>query len=212
MSFVIGLTGGIGSGKTTVANLFAQLGAVIVDTDEIAHELTGPQGAAMTEIERAFGRSVLQADGSLDRSAMRQLCFSDPLARRRLESIMHPMIRKESAARCRRADSATYILLVVPLLIESGAYRKHVNRILIVDCDESVQVGRVMERSGLSADEVRAIMATQASRAERLAAADDVVINTEGPQELQAQVQTLHQRYAELARSMQTAKILNADC
>lgn len=200
MSFVIGLTGGIGSGKTTVANLFAELGAAVVDTDAIAHELTGPQGLAMRDIADAFGLSVLRSDGSLDRAAMRQLCFSDPTARKRLESILHPMIRSESAARCERADYAPYVLLVVPLLIESGAYRGRINRLLVVDCDEDLQVSRVMERSGLTAREVRDIMATQASRAERLAAADDVVTNGASRDELQAQILTLHQRYVELAR------------
>ena len=200
MSFVIGLTGGIGSGKTTVANLFAELGAAVVDTDAIAHELTGPQGLAMRDIADAFGASVLRSDGSLDRAAMRQLCFSDPTARKRLESILHPMIRSESAARCERADYAPYVLLVVPLLIESGAYRERINRLLVVDCDEEQQVSRVMERSGLTAREVRDIMATQASRAERLAAADDIVTNGASRDELQAQILTLHQRYVELAR------------
>ena len=201
MSLIIGLTGGIGSGKTTVANLFAELGAAVVDADVIAHELTGPQGAAMAEIEKAFGKTVLQSDGGLDRAAMRQLCFSDPRARKRLESILHPMIRCESAARCQRSDSAPYVLLVVPLLIESGLYRERVRRILVVDCEEPVQVSRVMQRSGLSADEVRVIMATQASRAERLAVADDVVMNGGSFEQLRAQVQRLHRRYVELACS-----------
>ncbi|MFB0935041.1 MAG: dephospho-CoA kinase [Propionivibrio sp.] len=201
MSFVIGLTGGIGSGKTTVANLFAELGAAVVDTDVIAHELTGAQGAAMPDIVDAFGASVLRPDGSLDRVAMRQLCFSDPTARKRLESILHPMIRSESAARCDRADYAPYVLLVVPLLIESGAYRGRIDRLLVVDCDEDLQVSRVMERSGLTAAEVRDIMATQASRAERLAAADDIVTNGASRDELQAQVLALHQRYVELGRA-----------
>ncbi len=201
MSFVIGLTGGIGSGKTTVANLFAELGAAVVDTDVIAHELTGAQGAAMPDIVDAFGASVLRPDGSLDRVAMRQLCFSDPTARKRLESILHPMIRSESAVRCDRADYAPYVLLVVPLLIESGAYRGRIDRLLVVDCDEDLQVSRVMERSGLTAAEVRDIMATQASRAERLAAADDIVTNGASRDELQAQVLALHQRYVELGRA-----------
>lgn len=201
MSFAIGLTGGIGSGKTTVASLFAELGAAVVDTDVIAHELTSAQGAAMPEIARAFGSAVLQPDGSLDRAAMRRLCFSDPSARKRLEAILHPMIRSESVARCQRADYAPYVLLVVPLLIESGAYRERINRVLLVDCDEAQQVSRVMERSGLNEEEVRGIMATQASRAERLAAADDVVANTGSRDELQAQVLALHGRYVELARN-----------
>lgn len=201
MSFVVGLTGGIGSGKTTVANLFAELGAAIVDTDVIAHDLTAAHGAAMPDIIQAFGEGVLQADGSLDRAAMRRLCFSDLSARKRLEAILHPMIRSEAVARCQRADYAPYVLLVVPLLIESGVYRERVNRILVVDCDEQQQVSRVMERSGLGAEEVRDIMATQISRAERLAAANDVVTNTGVLDELQTQILTLHRRYVEMARS-----------
>jgi len=201
MSFVVGLTGGIGSGKTTVANLFAELGAAVVDTDVIAHDLTAARGAAMPEIIQAFGEKVLQEDGSLDRVAMRRLCFSDLSARKRLEAILHPMIRSESVARCQRADYAPYVLLVVPLLIESGVYRERVNRILVVDCDEQLQVSRVMERSGLGVEEVRDIMATQASRAERLAAANDVVTNTGALDELQAQILTLHRCYVEMARA-----------
>jgi len=200
MSFVVGVTGGIGSGKTTVANLFAELGAAVVDTDAIAHELTGPQGAAMPEIIRVFGKGILRTDGSLDRAAMRQLCFSDPDARRRLEAILHPMIRSESVNRCQNASHAPYVLLVVPLLVESGAYREHIDRILVIDCAESVQVARVMARSHLSADEIRAIMATQASREIRRAAADDILTNDNDLDELQPQVLHLHQQYAELAR------------
>lgn len=177
MSFVVGLTGGIGSGKTTVADFFAELGAAVVDTDVIAHELTGPRGAAIPQIVESFGPAVLRSDGSLDRTVMRQRCFSDPDARKRLESILHPMIRRESAERCERADHAPYVVLVVPLLIESGAYRERIDRLLVVDCDEAQQISRVMARSGLTEREVREIMATQISRAERLAAADDVVTN-----------------------------------
>lgn len=200
MSLIVGLTGGIGSGKTTVADHFASLGAAVVDTDAIAHELTVAQGAAMQRIEAAFGGSLLLADGGLDRAATRRLVFSDPSAKCRLESILHPMIRLESETRCRSAMEARapYVVLVVPLLLESGAYRERVDRILVVDCDEDVQIARVMARSGLSNAEVRAIMATQASRSERLAAADDVVLNSEGTEQLFAQVVALHQHYLEL--------------
>ena len=132
---------------------------------------------------------------------MRQRCFSDPDARKRLESILNPMIRRESAERCERADHAPYVVLVVPLLIESGAYRERIDRLLVVDCDEAQQVSRVMERSGLTEREVRDIMATQASRVERLAAADDVVTNGASRDELQSQVFALHRHYVELARA-----------
>ncbi|MFZ4535014.1 dephospho-CoA kinase [Propionivibrio sp.] len=215
MSFVVGLTGGIGSGKSTVADLFASLGAAVVDTDAIAHELTGPQGAAMPEIAAAFGSSVLLAEGGLDRVAMRHLVFSDPSVKSRLEAILHSMIRRESVARCRSASGtsgAPYVLLVVPLLLESGAYRELVDRILVVDCDEAVQISRVMARSGLAAGEIRAIMATQASRAERLAVADDVVSNAEGREGLSARVAALNQRYLELASAITNADTVNANC
>lgn len=207
MSFIVGLTGGIGSGKSTVADLLAAQGALLVDTDLIAHALTAPQGGAMPAIRAAFGDTVLAADGSLDRAAMRRLVFSDSSAKTRLEGILHPLIRAESAARCAMASSAPYVVLVVPLLIESGDYRQRVDRILVVDCDEAVQVSRVMTRSGLAEKEVLAIMAAQASRSERLAAADDLVVNNDGRGALLPQVENLHRRYLELAGAK-----LNADC
>lgn len=203
MSFVVGLTGGIGCGKSTVADLFAERGVAVVDSDVIAHELTGVRGGAMPEIGAAFGDAVLSPDGSLDRVAMRRRVFSDPTARARLEAILHPRIRRESEVRCQAerlaATGSPYAMLVVPLLVESNAYRDRVNRILVVDCDEEVQVSRVMTRSALSAAEVRAIMATQASRAERLAVADDIVLNNDGKDRLVHQVTVLHRRYLELA-------------
>jgi dephospho-CoA kinase len=206
MSFIVGLTGGIGSGKSTVAELFAQRGVALVDTDAIAHELTAPAGAAMAAIGAAFGPAVLQADGALDRAVMRALVFADPQAKARLEAILHPMIRAESVARC-AAASAAYALLVVPLLIETGVWRERIDRVLVVDCDEAVQISRVMTRSGLAADEVRAIMANQASRAERSAAADDLLLNNDGLPALLPKINALHQRYLALA-----AAKLKADC
>ena len=201
MSFIVGVTGGIGSGKTTVAQLFADLGAAVVDTDLIAHELTSAGGAAMGAIATAFGAEFLCDDGSLNRAAMRQLSFSDPLQRKRLEKILHPLIREDSLARFRRAAGASpYVLLVVPLLIESGAYRDYVKRILVVDCDESRQIERVMARSGLSEAEVRAIMSAQASRSTRLAAADDIVENDGPCLALRARVSELHQHYLKLSQ------------
>ena len=201
MSFIVGLTGGIGSGKTTVADLFARRGAALVDTDAIAHELTGPQGAAMAAIAAAFGAAVLRPDGGLDRAAMRAVVFSDRSAKARLEAILHPLIRQQSAARCKAATSAPYVLLVVPLLVETGSYRQRADRVLVVDCDESVQISRVMARSGLATEDVKAIMATQASRAERRAVADDVVLNEGGLDALLPQVEGLHLSYLDLARA-----------
>jgi dephospho-CoA kinase len=194
---VIGLTGGIGSGKSTVADLFAAQGVAVVDTDLIAHDLTGPTGAAMPEILAAFGDSVRQPNGGLDRVAMRRQVFADPQVRQQLEGILHPRIRSEAERRCRLATTP-YVLLVVPLLIESGAYRDRVRRVLVVDCDEATQVARVVARSGLSPDEVRRIIATQLARAERLAAADDVIVNMAGVAALEPQVLAMHERYLRL--------------
>lgn len=196
--FVVGLTGGIGSGKSAAADLLAARGALVVDTDQIAHQLTAPGGAAMEAIRQAFGNGVVGPDGALNRPAMRALAFEDPEARKRLEAILHPMIRAESERLC-RAATAPYVVLVVPLLIESGTYRQRVQRLCVVDCPEAVQVARVMQRSGLDERQVRAIMAAQASRAERLAAADDVVDNGGSYEQLTAQVERLHAAYLQRA-------------
>lgn len=202
MSFVVGLTGGIGSGKSTVADLFAALGAAIVDTDVISHELTAENGAAMPEISADFGPDVVLANGALNRAAMRRLVFSDGSAKGRLEAILHPLIRRVSEARCAAATTVPYIILVVPLLLESGAYRTQVQRILVVDCDEETQVSRVVARSGLSHGEACAIMAAQASRAERLAVADDVILNNEDRTALDSQIRLFDQRYRALAAGL----------
>ncbi|MBB6136163.1 dephospho-CoA kinase [Massilia aurea] len=197
-AFSVGLTGGIGCGKSTVADLFAALGATIVDTDVIAHALTAPQGAAMPAIVAEFGPDFAQPDGALDRARMRTLVFSDATARARLEAILHPRIRAATEAAGQAATGA-YVIYVVPLLIESGSWRERVTRVLAIDCSEDTQVARVMQRSHLSADEVRAIMATQVTRARRLAEADDVVDNDAGLEALRAQVQALHERYLALS-------------
>lgn len=197
--FLVGLTGGIGSGKSTVAALFEARGAVQVDTDAIAHELTVPGGAAMAPIRAAFGEGVVAPDGALDRAAMRQRVFTDGDARRRLEAILHPMIRAEADRRCGAAQ-APYVILAVPLLVESGQYRDRADRILVVDCDPARQIARVVARNGLTEAQVRAILAVQASREARLAAADDVVRNEDGPDALEPQVARLHEHYLNLAR------------
>jgi dephospho-CoA kinase len=198
---VVGLTGGIGSGKSTVANLFADLGVPLVDTDLIAHQLTAPHGAAMPAIATEFGTGVVNADGALDRVAMRQLAFADPDVRRRLEAILHPLIRAESQRQCQTAasDGAPYVLLVVPLLVESGTYRERCQRILVVDCPEETQLARVMARNGLAAEQVQAILAAQASRSERLAVADDVILNDGDPALLPGRVASLHRQYLALS-------------
>lgn len=194
MPYVVGLTGGIGSGKSTVADLFVARGAALVDTDAIAHELTGPRGAAMVAIAEAFGLAVVDARGALDRAAMRRQVFADATARQRLEGILHPLIRAESDRRC-QAARAPYVILAVPLLVESGSYRERVQRVLVVDCPEAVQVARVMARNGLGEAEVQAILAAQASRQQRLAVADDVVDNGGDAAALVPQVERLHRQY-----------------
>lgn len=192
--FTVGLTGGIGCGKSTVADRFAALGASIVDTDVIAHALTAPDGAAMPAIVAEFGPECASPDGALDRARMRALVFSDPSAKARLEAILHPRIR---AAADQQAQAATgpYVMLVVPLLIESGNWRQRVDRVLAIDCAESTQIARVMARNGLTEAQVRAIMAAQVSRAQRLAAADDIITNDGEIEALQAQITLLHANY-----------------
>ncbi len=202
---LIGLTGGIGSGKSAAADHFARLGAAVIDSDAIAHELTRPGGAAMPAIEAAFGESVVSADGALDRGAMRRLVFTDPAQRTRLESILHPMIRSVSDARRDDAWAAgvPYVVMVIPLLVEAGinkdASRGRFDRVAVIDCPEALQVARVMTRNGLAETEVRAIMAAQASRAERLAVADDVVANDGSIVQLQHRIAGLHGNYVALA-------------
>ena len=202
-AFVVGLTGGIGSGKSAATACFAAYGVDVVDADVIAHELTAAGGAAMPALLAAFGAEVAAADGALDRGRMRRLVFADKRARARLEAILHPLIRGLSGERCRLAGSP-YVILAVPLLVESGGYRERCDRIVAVDCPESLQISRVMSRNGLSAAEVRAIMSTQASRGERLAVADDVIANDGDLAHLETQVDKLHQAYLRL--SSQKAK------
>ena len=207
MSFVVGLTGGIGSGKSTVAELFAGHGAAIVDADAVAHALTAPGGLGLAPLRAAFGNSILRADGALDRVTMRALAFSDPQAKEQLEAILHPLIRAACEAAIGEAVDAPYVMLVVPLLVESGAYAKRIDRLLVVDCPEEKQIARVMARSGLPADEVRRIMSTQATRASRLAAASDVLDNAGDPAALQAPVARLHARYCAMAREKNGQKV-----
>ncbi|MDP1652202.1 MAG: dephospho-CoA kinase [Rhodocyclaceae bacterium] len=205
MSFVVGLTGGIGSGKSAAAERFAARGAAVIDTDVIARELTAAGGAGIAPIRAAFGAESLTPDGALDRAQMRRIAFADPAARARLEAILHPLIREESEARIRRLASADfpYALLVVPLLVESGNYRERVDRVCVVDCPEAIRVARVTARSSLSPAEVQSIMAAQASRAHRLAAADDIIDNAAGLPALDAQIDALHEKYRAMAKNRQ---------
>lgn len=197
--FSIGLTGGIGSGKSFVADLFAVHGASIIDTDLIAHRLTAPGGRAMPAIREAFGANFVAADGALDRAAMRERVFAEPGARRQLEAILHPMIGADTEAAA-QAAGGDYLVFVVPLLVESGRWADRVDRVLVVDCPESLQVERVMQRSQLPAAQVEAIMASQASRQQRLAIADDIIVNDGQRAPVEAAVQRLHTQYLALAQ------------
>jgi dephospho-CoA kinase len=195
---VVGVTGGIGSGKTTVAKLFETLGAGLVDTDEIAHELTRAGQPALEQIRKQFGADYVDPEEGLQRARMRALVFADAQARSKLEAILHPLIRAAAAARV-ASSPAAYVLLVGPLLVETGGYRGLIERVLVVDCDEELQVVRTMRRGGLTEQQARAIMASQASREERLRAADDVITNNAGLAELAEQVRRLHARYQVMA-------------
>lgn len=196
---LIGLTGGIGSGKSTVAELFADLGAGVVDTDLLARELTQPGTATLARIADAFGPEVLNPDGSLDRARLRGLAFKDPADRARLEAILHPPIRELMLERAAGLQ-APYVLLVIPLLLETGQWSL-VDRVLVVDCPERLQMERVQARSGLPQAQIARIMGSQAPRAERLAKADDIIDNQGAPETLQAQVEQLHRCYLALAAS-----------
>jgi dephospho-CoA kinase len=194
---VVGVTGGIGSGKSTAARLFAECGAGLVDTDEIALSLTQPGQPAVQEIARRFGPEYITPAGALDRQRMRSHVFSDPAAKAELEAILHPLIRTQVAEQVRGCD-APYVLVLIPLLVETGGYPTLVQRILVVDADEAVQIARTMARSALSEEQVRAIMRTQATREQRLAAADDIIDNNGDLDRLRLQVQALHARYLEM--------------
>ena len=197
---MVGLTGGIGSGKSAAAECFAQLGAAVVDTDAISHALTGPGGAAIAAIRQAFGDHMITSQGALDRAAMREQVFADTASRARLEAILHPMIRSEARRQCAAAN-APYVVLMVPLLVETGAYRDTVNRIAVVDCPEDLQIARVCQRSGLTERQVRTIMDAQVPRAVRLASADDVIDNCGDLAQLHQVIAALHQKYLELAQT-----------
>ena len=195
----IGLTGGIASGKSTVARMFAELGVPVIDTDVIAREVVAPGSPALAEIRDEFGSGVIRPDGTLDRAAMRSLVFSDEARRRRLEAILHPRIRQETR---RQAEAAggTYQLIVVPLLVESSL-RSFVDRVLVVDCDEAMQVRRLLQRDAESEDQARRMLAAQASRAARLTIADDVIDNGGEIDDTRARVEALHEKYLALARA-----------
>jgi len=198
--FSVGLTGGIGCGKTTVADMFAAHGVAVIDTDQIAHQLTASAGLAIPAINTQFGKEFLTPDGALDRSKMRELVFADATAKQRLEAILHPLIRTETERAAAMAQG-TYLMFVVPLLVESGNWKQRVSRVLVIDCPEELQLKRVMQRSALTEVQVRAIMSTQVSRAARLAAADDVIVNDRDTASIVPEVDRLHALYAAMANN-----------
>jgi dephospho-CoA kinase len=195
--FRVALTGGIASGKSTVADLFAALGVPVIDTDVIAREVVEPGRPALAQVVEAFGRDVLDAEGRLDRKRLREHIFSDPDARRRLEAILHPAIRAEMK-RQSLAAGGPYQVLVIPLLAEGGR-RDHVDRVLLVDVPEELQIQRVMWRDGVSHEQAQASLNAQATRAQRLAMADDVLRNTGRVDDLRERVAELHAKYTQLA-------------
>jgi dephospho-CoA kinase len=200
-TYAIGLTGGIGSGKSTVAAMLQQLGAGIVDADALVHELIAPSGAAVEALRQEFGSEAIAAGGGLDRAWMRARVFGDVDARRRLEAILHPRVRTEAERRA--IDLSTrvpYIVFVIPLLVESGDWKARVQRILVVDCVETAQVSRVAMRPGMDEATARAILHAQATREARLAIADDVLYNEAPKAVIESRVALLHRHYVEWAR------------
>jgi len=199
MNYLVGLTGGIGSGKSTVANMFAALGARIIDTDLISRQLTQAGGEAIPAIGDAFGPQLIDREGALDRNRMRELVFKDTSEKKRLEAILHPLIFAQAKRESLLPTNAPYTLIVVPLLFESGRYAGWLHLVITVDCPEDVQIARTMARSNLDEAAVRAIMAQQLERSERLRLADEVIHNDGTLLDLQSQVDSMHRHLCALA-------------
>ncbi|MDT3337105.1 dephospho-CoA kinase [Shewanella sp. SP1S1-7] len=195
--YVVGLTGGIGSGKTTVANLFAAEGITLVDADIIAREVVAPGSKGLEAIVTHFGTEILTPEGELDRAKLRQRIFSHPEEREWLNQLLHPMIRQEMLAQVEKATSA-YVIMVVPLLFENGLDRL-VNRTLVVDISPELQINRTVKRDNVDASQVNNIISSQCSRSEKLARADDIIDNQGEISTLKREVLALHQRYLQLS-------------
>lgn len=199
MTFLVGLTGGIGSGKSTVADLFAAQGVRVIDTDQISHQLTGPSGAAIPAIQQKFGGQYIQTDSSLNRGLMRQTIFADAGAKRLLEAILHPLILAQAKAQSMQPSPAPYTLIVIPLLFENDHYADWLDHTIAVDCSEALQLSRTMQRNHLDESTVRAIMATQLDRDSRNRLADTTIQNDSDLAKLKEQVVGLHRRLSVLA-------------
>lgn len=196
----VGLTGGIGSGKSTAAALFAGHGVPVIDADEIARQLVVPGQTAYKQVLKTFGSGIVATNGKLDRDRLRHIVFADPEQRKRLEAILHPLVRREIQQQTQRLQTP-YCIIVIPLLIEADQ-RDLVDRVLVIDTDETLQLQRVAARSQLTEEEIRKIIGAQLSRSERLRYADDVILNNTDLAELRASVDTFHERYLTLARSL----------
>ena len=200
MTFVVGLTGGIGCGKSSTSQFFSDLGIDVIDTDVIARQLTQPNGSAISLIQNTFGSSVITADGALDRNKKRDLVFANSESRHKLEQILHPLILKAVIRRIKQSQ-APYVIVVIPLLFETNDYNHLIQHILVIDCDEQQQLLRTMERSNLSEQKVRSIMATQVTRETRIQKADDVILNNQDIEYLKAQILLLHHKYLALSKN-----------
>jgi dephospho-CoA kinase len=199
VNYLVGLTGGIGSGKSTVADMFAELGVRIIDTDLISRELTQTGGAAIPALRETFGSGVINAQGALDRAAMRELAFSHPEEKMRLEAILHPLILAQAKRLAASTTDAPYTLVVVPLLFENRRYSDWLHRVITVDCPEETQISRTMQRSRLDETSVRAIMAQQLTREERLTLSDERILNIGNLDDLKKQVVGMHRHLSALA-------------
>lgn len=200
MTWIVGLTGGIGSGKTQVSNAFEALGVPVIDTDLISHAITAPNGLAIPVIREIFGADLIDPSGRLDRDKMRKLVFTDAEARRKLEAILHPLIANVTMASIAQHSNAPYVVLVVPLLAEIPQWLNRCDRVLVIDCELETQISRVMARSNLTREQVLAIIATQASREERKAIANEVIVNESSLEALTQQVRKLHDFYLTMAK------------
>ena len=202
-NWIVGLTGGIGSGKSCAARIFSKMGARVIDTDDISHELSCPPSPALDEIAKQFGPSFLRADGTLDRPRMRAHVFSDTQSRKTLEAIFHPIIQQRVHNLLQEASGAPYTILVVPLLFETASFLKFIHHSIAIECDKEIQISRVMARSNLTREDVIAIMSTQLPSAERAKQADDLIHNNGTLLDLENQIQRLHQRFLLLSNSVQ---------
>lgn len=209
-AFNVGLTGGVGSGKSTIASMFLKCGVALVDADAVAHQLTSVGGAAIGALRDAFGAEAIAADGSLDRTYMRARVFSDAVLRTKLERLLHPMIRAAMNEQADRhvIDGAAYVVRVVPLLVEGGNWRRYADRLLLIDCSDATQLARVRARPGIDDVTARKIVAAQATRAERLAVADDVLFNEAPLDQIDRKVARLHQTYVQYAAIKRTRETL----